>query len=79
MKYLYVWEGDGVLTDYTNGIICALADNLEDAHKAIERDCGAATWQHDGEERVWNFPQYPTTIVQLDKADPMAFSCWGGG
>lgn len=24
---LYVWEGEGVLTDYTDGMICVLAHN----------------------------------------------------
>jgi hypothetical protein len=76
---LYVWEGDGVLQDYTSGMICAIADNLEDAWKVIERADEATTWQHEGKERVWNFPQYPTTVIDLSNAQPMAFVCWGGG
>ena len=79
MKYLYVWEGDDVLTDYTNGLICAIADSLEDAYRVIERDDGLATYQHEGEERVFNFPKHPTTIVPLDSPQSMAFTCWGGG
>ncbi len=36
---LFVWEGEGVLTDYTNGMICVLAENLEQALRLIEAKC----------------------------------------
>ena len=28
---LFVWEGDGVLQDYSSGMICVLAYDLEEA------------------------------------------------
>jgi hypothetical protein len=36
---LYIWEGDDVLTDYTDGMIVAVAENEEDAHKAVLEEC----------------------------------------
>ena len=68
---LFVWHGNYVLQDYTSGMICVVAENLEDALKAIEKECSYA----DG-----NFPSHPTDIIDLnDNTKPRAWVCWGGG
>ncbi len=36
---LYVWEG--VLTDYSSGMIVALAYNLKHARELVRKSCGA--------------------------------------
>jgi len=36
---LFIWEGAGVLTDYTDGMIAVLAKNLDEALKLIEKKC----------------------------------------
>jgi len=33
---LFVWEGEGVLQDYTSGMVCVLARDLKHALKLIE-------------------------------------------
>lgn len=75
--YLYIWEGDGVLTDYTSGMIVALAPNLDEAYKAIFSVCDYARYERDGVLHS-SFPEYPTTIVDLNTAKPQAYVCWGG-
>ena len=68
LMYLYIWEGEGVLTDYTDGMILAIAPDLETAHKIIQADtCGS-------------YPDTPTRIIDLTKnTSPEAWLCWGGG
>lgn len=39
---LFVWEGDGVLTNYSNGIICVLAENHSQALNLIEKKINIA-------------------------------------
>jgi len=63
---LFVWEGEGVLTDYTDGMICVLANNLEEALKLIEKKCNHC---------MNSFP--PTKYKIISK--PEAFVCYGGG
>ena len=68
---LFVWEGSGVLTDYSDGLIVAVAPDLESALKAIEVKCYYAEGA---------FPPHPTTIVDLDQvSNPQAWLVWGGG
>lgn len=68
---LFIWEGGGVLTGYTDGIIVALGKDLEDALKAIKRTQSYA---------VGNFPSKPTKIIDLDnRKASAAWLCWGGG
>ena len=71
---MFVWEGDGVLTDYTNGMICAIAEDLDAAHKAIAKNCNYA----EG-----NYPPTPTEVYDLPgthkSVTPKAWTCWGGG
>jgi hypothetical protein len=63
---LFVWEGDGVLTDYTNGMICVLAHDLEEALKLIGLKDPVA---------MGNFNPNDFKVI----ATPEAFTCWGGG
>ena len=63
---LFVWEGDGVLEDYTSGMICVLAQNLEEALGLIRKkrdDC------------MQSFPNDKYKVIE----EPEAFICWGGG
>ncbi len=67
---LYVWEN--VLTDYTSGIMFALANSIEEARELIIKKEGC---EH-----------FPEGLVRTDlKADPdvydqpCGFTCWGGG
>jgi hypothetical protein len=64
---LYIWEGDGVLTDYTDGMIVALANTQAEAESVI-----------DVYERK-NYPAKPTEVIDLTKPSyPKAWICWGG-
>lgn len=63
---MFVWEGDGVLTDYTNGMICVLAYDLEEALKLIRKECDYC---------MGSFPVDKYKIV----TKPEAHLCWGGG
>ena len=63
---LFVWEGDGVLTDWSNGMICVLADNLKEALKLIEKKCDYC---------MESFPINKYKIINK----PEAFVCYGGG
>lgn len=72
---LFVWYGDGVLTDWTNGQITALAPDLEQALKAIEDECN---WCMD------SFPNdKPNDVIDLGKCSKkveiQAWVTWGGG
>ena len=66
---LFIWEGDGVLTDYGSGLVVVLADSLEDAHKIIEGSDPIA---------ARNIPGHPAEIVDLDD-EPVSgvWLCWG--
>ena len=63
---LFVWEGDGVLTDYTNGMICVLAYDLESALKLINEKYNYA---------MGDFPVNDYEIIEK----PESFACYGGG
>ena len=63
---LFVWEGDGVLTDYTNGMVCVLAHNFEEAIKLIDEK---------GSYYLQNIPINKYKIITI----PEAFLCYGGG
>ena len=69
---LFIWQGDGVLQDYTSGMIIAIADDLEGAHRAILAEC-----DYCGDA----YPHLPTGVVDIGNADqdPRAWLCWGGG
>lgn len=70
---LYVWEGDGVLEDYSTGMIVALAPDLEGALAAIRSACDYC---------MKSFPtDRPTEVIDLGHvtAEPKAWLTWGGG
>lgn len=61
---LYVWEG--VLTDYTDGVMFALAVSPEEARKLLLAQCSYLPKEDmDQEPKVYD--------------TPVAFSLWGGG
>lgn len=70
---LFVWEGDGVLTYYTNGQIVAIAPDLEKALLAIERECPSC---------MRSFPNHrPSDVIDLGDCpgvEPRAWVCYGG-
>ena len=72
---LYIWEGDGVLQDWTSGMICALAPDLETALSVIQTDCDITT---GGDYPL--FPREPSEVIELGttQATPRAWCCWGG-
>ncbi|PFG78695.1 hypothetical protein [Lactococcus lactis] len=72
---LFIWQGDGVLQDWTSGQIVALAPDLEQALKAIENECDYC---------MDSFPNHnPTEIIDLgqcsEKVQNKAWVTWGGG
>lgn len=70
---LFVWEGDGVLTDYTNGMIVALGSDLQEALGAIRAKADYC---------MNSFPNdKPTSVIDLgpSAAKPDAWVCYGGG
>ena len=63
---LFVWEGEGVLTDWTDGMICVLARDIEQALKLIEEKCKYC---------MNSFPVNKYKVIEK----PEAFVCYGGG
>lgn len=63
---LYVWEN--VLTDYTDGIMFALAHDAEEARRLIVAKEGALSPVLEG------LGAEPTVITE-----PEGFAVWGGG
>ena len=63
---LFIWEGEGVLTDYTDGMIAVLAEDHSQALKLIEEKCNYC---------MSAFPVNGYKIIEK----PEAFVCWGGG
>ena len=63
---LFVW--DGVLTDYTDGIIVAYARNIEEARKIVLIADDLSSVQ----EAIANEPK-------VYDAEPIARVVWGGG
>lgn len=56
---MFVWEGDGVLTDYTNGMICVLAKDFEQALDLI---------YEKSPENKQNFPVNKYKIIEKPEA-----------
>ena len=63
---LYVWEN--VLTDYTSGIMFAVAEDVLAARLALVQNCG---YIPDAD--------LAQTPKEFDMSSPVAFTCWGGG
>lgn len=76
---LFVWEN--VLTDYTSGIIFALATSVENARKVI-CESQKIDYKTGG---VPNNPNYVSQVWQDIQTEPQVFSkpvgfcVWGGG
>ncbi len=65
---LYVWEG--VLTDYTDGVMVAVAPSVAEARKVLRA-------QHPDSSMVeMDSAQEPT---EIDLSKPWALAVWGGG
>lgn len=60
---LFVWQN--VLTDYTDGVMFAYANNVKEARKMVLLDCDYVGKDLDEEPVVY------------DK--PVGFAVWGGG
>lgn len=65
---LYVWED--VLSDYTDGVMFALAESVEEARAIIMRD-------HNG----WEGGAVHSGLQREPKVceTPIGFAVWGGG
>ena len=63
---LFVWEGEGVLQDWSSGMICVLAHNLDEALKLIKEKQSSC---------INNFPVTDYKVIE----EPEAFICYGGG
>jgi hypothetical protein len=63
---LFVWDEEGTLRDYTSGMICVLAHNLEEALKLI---------QIKSPHAMGDFEVFKYKVIE----EPEAFLCWGGG
>lgn len=70
---LFIWEGEGVLEDYTSGMVVAIAPDLEAALKAVEVKCDYC---------MDSFPTHkPSQVIDLEE-DPNHIEGWvvyGGG
>lgn len=68
---LYIWEGSGVLSDHTNGMIVALAPDMETALRLIDAKMEGISYQ---------FPHSPTHVIDLEATpDSAAWYVHGGG
>jgi hypothetical protein len=61
---LYVWEN--VLTDYTDGVMFALAESVEQARGLLLAGCSY-------------LPQQDLMQEPKEYTTPVAFDVWGGG
>lgn len=66
---LYVWED--VLTDYTSGVIFALAENLTEAKRQVLKKTEKYSQDRIKKEMKYTKPKIVT--------DPEGFLIWGGG
>jgi hypothetical protein len=65
---LYVWEG--VLVDYTAGMMVAVAPTVEDAQALLLAKC-----PYIPKEDLDVAPK----VIDLTDPEPVALLCWGGG
>lgn len=63
---LFVWEN--VLTDYTSGIMFAVASNVEEARRELLKKCDCIPE-----------PDLQQSPLEFDFSHPVGFVCWGGG
>ena len=75
---LFVWKD--VLKDYTSGIVCILANNLEEAMELLKKEDHTAWWVLNGKpdnrdyKGIYKLIKQPKIITK-----PEAFVVWGGG
>ena len=83
---MYVWEE--VLTDYTDGMVCAYARSEKQAWKVLHDKDSTAWWVLQGrpdrveETNAYDIPKcgYRRTAIRPRKiTKPEAFAVWGGG
>ena len=67
---LYVWED--VLTDWTSGIMFAIADSVEEARELLLKEDSCVCYQLE------DTPE-PTHIIDITDATKYANLVWGGG
>jgi len=68
---LYVWEY--VLTDYTDGIMFALANSVEEARELIRKEDPVAAGHRESSS------YQPELLEEPDVYDsPVGFTMWGG-
>jgi len=74
---LFVWQGDGVLQNWTSGIMIALAHDVDEARTLIrERHAMTAGYMADNEQwLIWGLWLEPT-VHSID--EPIAFLEHGG-
>lgn len=63
---VFVWEN--VLTDYTSGMMVAVAPTVEEARAALLKECSYIPES--------DLNQQPK---ELDLSEAVGFVCWGGG
>jgi len=63
---MFVWED--VLTDYTSGMMVAVAPTVEKAREILLKEC-----DYISDNDINKQPK------EFDLSEPVAFLCWGGG
>jgi hypothetical protein len=63
---VFVWED--VLTDYSSGLMVAIAQTVEEARDALLKECSYIP--------KGDLDQQPK---EFDLSEPAVFLCWGGG
>ena len=80
---LFVWEG--VLSDWTSGMVCVLAHNEDEAWELMREKDDTACWVLQGEpedrklKKVRDFENGGGVIRPVIVEEPQAFTVWGGG
>lgn len=69
---LFVWEG--VLTDYTDGLVCILARDEAHAWRLLKRKDPTAWWTLQGQPRNRRGEAIRPRVINR----PGAFLVWGG-
>lgn len=71
---LFIWEGDGVLEDYSSGMICALGNDLQEALVNVRAACDYCMQSFPNDK-----PSQVVDLSAIDDSKPKAWTCWGGG
>jgi len=68
---LYVWQGGGVLENYSTGLVCVLAKNEEEAWELLKGK--ELTVWYSLEGSIFDRAK----INPVEYTEPCAFACWG--